>query len=95
MSFGIKCAHSILDQHDFEVITTATDAATVQLLAPVREISSNDCPFKPGWCRNLRRGKKYGKKCIQPYKKDTTEMFNIGKEDQSKKKDQEECYLNW
>ena len=86
LSLVVKHGHSTLGQHDFEVISAPVGAPTLQVLALVREFSCQSCTFKSGWAMSRARGKKHGRKGIEPFREEIAEMLNAGHEDQSKQK---------
>ena len=88
ISHSIEYARSVIDQHQFEVISIMTDMSTLQVLSPVSAVSYEEPEFvfSPGWAKTRAHGSKYGRKYIEPFRQEIVEMFNVGKADSAKKK---------
>jgi len=88
ISHSIAYARSVIDQHQFEVISATTDASMLQVLSHVLAVSHEEpeFAFSAGWARTRAHGSKYGRKYIEPFRQEIVEMFNMGKADSAKKK---------
>ena len=78
-TYAMKFAYEMIHQNQFNIINfdQSEDQSTQYLLNLIHG-KNNNIIFQGGWACSKPQGQKYGRKYIDPFKKDIEEMFQMG-----------------
>ena len=78
-TYAMKFAYDLINQHQFRIVNfDQSEEQSTQYLMSLIQDKDDDITFQGGWACSKPQGHKYGRKYIDPFKKDIEEIFQVG-----------------